>query len=117
MRDVLFVEDMLSLLDLQLSQLSSFRGEVFNIGGGASNAISLREATCAMQEISSRSTNVTQSDKVRQGDVALYFTDNRKAWQRFAWRPQTDLRASYTRIFEWIRENEAELRPRYVPSS
>jgi CDP-paratose 2-epimerase len=116
-RDVLFVEDMLSLLDLQLSQLSSFRGEVFNVGGGASNAISLREATCAMQEISSRSTNVTQSDKVRQGDVALYFTDNRKAWQRFAWKPQTDLRAGFTRIFEWIRENEAELRPRYVPSS
>ena len=107
MRDVLFVEDMLSLLDLQLSQLSSFRGEVFNIGGGASNAISLREATCAMQEISSRSTNVTQSDKVRQGDVALYFTDNRKAWSSVSlWRPQTDLRASYTRIFEWIRENE-----------
>ena len=46
-----------------------------------------------MQEISSRSTNVTQSDKVRQGDVALYFTDNRKAWQHFAWKPQTDLRA------------------------
>src|SRR5215469_3561488 len=64
-RDVLFVEDMLALLELQMSQLSTLRGEVFNVGGGGANAISLREATCAMQEISSRSTQVIQSDKVR----------------------------------------------------
>jgi CDP-paratose 2-epimerase len=116
-RDVLFVEDMLALLDVQMSQLSSLRGEVFNVGGGASNAISLREATSAMQEISSRSTSVTQSDKVRQGDVVLYFTDNRKVSQHFGWQPRTDLRAGFTRIFEWIRQNEIELRTGYAPSA
>ena len=115
-RDILFVEDMLALLDLQITRLSTFRGEVFNVGGGAANAISLREATLAMQEISSRSTSVTQSDKARQGDIALYFTDNRKASHHFGWQPVTDLRAGFTRIFEWIRRNEAELRTRYVPS-
>ena len=116
-RDILFVEDMLSLLDLQLARLSTFRGDVFNVGGGAANAISLREATCAMQEISSRSTSVTQSVDARQGDVGLYFTDNRKASRHFGWQPQTDLRGGFTRIFEWIRQNEAELRTRYDPSA
>jgi hypothetical protein len=91
-RDVLFVEDMLALLDVQMSKLSSLP-EVLNVGGGASNAISLREATSAMQDISSRSTSVTQSEKARQGDVALYFTDNRKASQHFGCQPRTDLRA------------------------
>jgi CDP-paratose 2-epimerase len=116
-RDVLFVEDMLTLLDAQMSQLSSLRGEVFNVGGGASNAISLREATSAMQEISSRSTSVSQSDKVRLGDVVLYFTDNRRVSQQFGWEPRTDLRAGFTRIFEWIRQNELELRTVYAPSA
>jgi len=72
---------MLGLLDLQIKQISKFRGEVFNLGGGAANSISLREATTAMQEISSRTAPITQSAKVRQGDIVLYWTDNRKATQ------------------------------------
>jgi len=114
-RDVLFVEDMLALLDLQIGQVARFRGEVFNLGGGAANSISLREATAAMHEISSRTAPVAQTDKPRQGDIVLYWTDNRKAAQQFGWKPKTDLRSGLTRIFEWIRENEAELRSRYVP--
>jgi CDP-paratose 2-epimerase len=112
-RDVLFVEDMLTVLDRQLAGLSSFRGEVFNLGGGAGNAISLCEATKCMQEISSRCTNITVSDQARKGDVVLYWTDNRKASQKLDWHPQTDLRTGFIRIFDWIRENESELRSRY----
>ena len=113
-RDILFVEDMLSLLELQLSKLATFRGEVFNLGGGRANAISLCEATKFMQELSSRCTPITQSDKARQGDIVLYWTDNRKATQKLGWQPRTDLRTGFTRIFEWIRENEKELRERYA---
>jgi CDP-paratose 2-epimerase len=114
-RDVLFVEDMLSLLDRQLGQLASFRGEVFNLGGGPANAISLCEATKSMQEISSRSTPITVSDQARKGDIILYWTDNRKATQKLGWQPQTDLRIGFTRIFDWIRRNEGDLRSRYAP--
>jgi CDP-paratose 2-epimerase len=112
-RDVLFVEDMLVLLDRQLARTSSFRGEVFNVGGGAANATSLSEATKCMQQISSRSTDITMSDDARKGDIALYWTDNRKAIEKLDWRPQTTLHAGFTRIFEWIRRNEQELRSRY----
>lgn len=113
-RDILFVEDMLSLLDLQLPQLANLRGEVFNLGGGATNAIFLCEATKSMQEFSSRSTSLTYSDQARQGDLVLYWTDNRKAGRKLGCRPRTDLRAGFTRIFDWIRENEKELREHHV---
>jgi CDP-paratose 2-epimerase len=113
-RDVLFVEDMLRLLGLQIKQIARFRGDVFNLGGGVANSVSLREATTTMQEISSRSAPITQTDKARQGDIVLYWTDNRKAEQQLGWKPHTDLRTGFTRIFEWIRENEAELRSRYL---
>jgi CDP-paratose 2-epimerase len=113
-RDILFVEDMLALLDLEMEQLPSLRGQVFNAGGGASNAISLREATSAMREISSRSTAIAESQDARQGDIVLYYTDNRKAAEVFGWKPKIDLRAGFEQIFEWIRKNEAELRRRYA---
>jgi CDP-paratose 2-epimerase len=113
-RDVLFVEDMLALLDAQIRQMNQFRGEVFNLGGGPANAISLCEATRAMQEISSRSTSVTQSEQPRKGDIVLYWTDNRKAGQKLGWQPRIDLHTGFTRIFEWIRMNETELREHHV---
>lgn len=115
-RDVLFVEDMLALLDCQLAKIASFRGEVFNLGGGAANAISLCEATKCMQEISGRSTTITISDEARKGDVLLYWTDNRRAMNKLGWQPQTNLRTGFTRVFDWIRQNEAELRSRYAPT-
>jgi CDP-paratose 2-epimerase len=114
-RDVLFVKDMLALLDLQIKQIARFRGDVFNLGGGAENSVSLCEATKLMQETSSRSTSVTHSEQARKGDIVLYWTDNRKATQQLGWKPAIGLRAGFTNIFEWIRENEAELRSRYVP--
>ena len=113
-RDILFVEDMLEILELQIQHIGRFRGEVFNLGGGLENAISLREATQTMREISSRSTAVSEKPEARQGDIALYWTDNRKALAQFGWKPRTDLRSGITRIFDWIRANEAELRERYV---
>jgi len=112
-RDVLFVDDMLSLLELQISDLAACRGEVFNVGGGPGNSISLREATASIQEISARSTVITQLDQDRKGDIAVYWTDNRKARQKLGWEPKTNLSSGFTGIFEWIRENEAELRSRY----
>ncbi len=112
-RDIMFVDDMLSLLDLHISNLVGLRGEVFNAGGGAANSISLCEATASMHEISSRAAAITQSDHARQGDIVLYWTDNRKATQKLGWQPKTNLRAGFTSIFEWIRENEAELHSRY----
>jgi CDP-paratose 2-epimerase len=113
-RDILFVEDMLEILELQIQHIARFRGEVFNLGGGRENAISLREATQTMQEVSSRSTAITEKPEARQGDIALYWTDNRKALGQFAWKPRTDLHTGIARIFEWIRQNEAELRLRYT---
>jgi len=113
-RDVLFIEDMLTLLDAQISRIGEFRGEVFNLGGGPANSISLCEATKVMQEISGRATSITQSDQPRKGDIVLYWTDNRKAAQKLHWQPRVDLCTGFTRIFEWIRANEAELRPQHV---
>ncbi len=112
-RDILFVEDMLNLLDVQIGRIAQFRGDVFNVGGGAENSISLREATAMMREVSSRVATVTESNQARQDDIVLYWTDNRKARQQLGWKPKTDLRRGFAQIFEWIRDNEAELRSRY----
>ena len=82
-RDILFVEDMLSALDLQLIQLANFRGEVFNLGGGSVNAVSLCEATRIMQEISSAprlSPNLTRHAKATSSSIGPTAGRHRRSW-------------------------------------
>ena len=67
-----------------------------------------------MQEISSRTTPITQTDKARQGDIVLYWTDNRKATQRWAGSLNTDLRTGFRLAsLNGFEKSEAELRSRY----
>jgi hypothetical protein len=108
-REVPFVEDMLRLLHLQIKQ---FRNEVFNLGGGAANSVSLRKPTSAVQQVSSRNAPISQSDKARHGKIVLYCIDHRNAAQQPSWKLKTDLRTGFTRIFSGVRENEEELRGR-----
>lgn len=113
-RDVLFIEDVCRLVDLEMSQISRFRGDVFNAGGGAANSLSLVEASRFLEHSLGRSLAITHEDTPRQADIALYYTDNRKAERVFGWKPQVGLKDGFARILTWIGENEADLRARYM---
>lgn len=67
----MFVEGILTLLDLQIHQLAQFRGQAFNVGDGA-DSVSLCEATGLIEKISSRSISITYSDQARKGDIVLH---------------------------------------------
>lgn len=109
-RDILFVDDVCALADLQVRQIERLRGEVFNVGGGPANSLSLREATAEMQKRTGRSAAVAEEPAPRKADVPVYFTDNRKVEKFFGWKPRTSLDAGIEQVLVWIRENERELR-------
>jgi len=113
-RDILFLDDVWNLVQTQMSRISDFRGDVFNLGGGAANSLSLLEATRLVESRLGRSITIPHEDTVRAADIALYYTDNRKAGKILGWKPQVSCEAGFELIFAWIRNNEAELRSRYL---
>jgi len=113
-RDVLFLEDVCSLVELQMSRIAEFRGSIFNLGGGADNSLSLREGTALLERKLGHGTQIGDEPAVRKGDLPIYFTDNRKAARVLGWKPQVSLDQGFDRILEWIRQNEAALRARYT---
>ena len=112
-RDILFLEDVCSLVELQLGQIDKFRGDIFNVGGGAANSLSLREGTALLERSLGHGTTITTADTVRKADLPIYFTDNRKIVNQLRWKPEITIDAGFARILEWIRANEATLRARY----
>lgn len=113
-RDILFVEDVCRLVDFQMGQISKFRGEVFNAGGGAANTLSLLEATQLFSKATGRALDISEEDAPRKADLALYATDNRKVEHILGWKPQVTLDEGVQRILGWIRKNEGELHERYA---
>ena len=112
-RDILFLEDVCALVELQMSQMQRFRGDIFNLGGGAANSLSLREGTQLLEKKLGHGTSISTEDTLRKGDLPIYFTDNRKAIQQLNWQPKVTIDQGFDRILKWIGANEADLRSRY----
>lgn len=53
-------------------------GEVYNIGGGKANSVSILEAFKLVEKLSGRAQNHTYVDQNRSGDHICYYTDLRK---------------------------------------
>jgi len=112
-RDILFVEDVCRLIELEMEHLDRVAGEVFNVGGGAGQTLSLVEATALLRERFGREVPITLEAQPRRADQCIYITDNRKIQRVLGWSPRVGIREGYDRIIEWIRENEEELRGLY----
>lgn len=101
-RDVLYVGDLVRAIDLAYRNSERLRGEVFNIGGGPENAISLLEAVQYLEELVGRSIRLTFRDW-RPADQIVYVSDIRKAGAVLGWRPITPWREGIRLMLEWLR--------------
>jgi len=76
-------------------------GEVYNIGGGRENSISILEAFQLIEEISGKKMNYEYEEANRIGDHICYISDLSKMKSHFpAWGITKDLRATFEEIHE-----------------
>src|SRR6266542_3799013 len=104
-RDILFIDDLVQAFRMAGDQIDSVQGEIFNIGGGPSNALSI------WAEFGERLTQVTgktispRFDSWRPGDQPCYITNIQKARQRLGWSPLVDPHTGIRRLSEWVSSN------------
>lgn len=105
-RDFLHVEDLVDLVKLQLKEIDAIQGQVFNVGGGVENSLSLRETTQLCEEISGRKISIQASLEERQGDIPIFITDSGKVKAALGWKPSRNAHQTLTDIYAWITEHE-----------
>lgn len=116
-RDVLFTPDICRLIDKQrlaLGQNGAAASDVFNIGGGCENTLSLIEATNIVEKLTGSKLNPEYVDNVRQADHCIYISDITKAQKTFNWKPEVDILEGYLQIYDWVKKNEQILRGMYT---
>jgi CDP-paratose 2-epimerase len=105
-RDLLHVDDLIELVDLQLSDPATWDGFCANVGGGRECSLSLRETTEICRELTANEVPIDASDDGRPGDVPLYISDCSRLFAATDWRPSRGPRDVLTDILEWVRDNE-----------
>jgi CDP-paratose 2-epimerase len=120
-RDVLFVDDLVRALRLAAERIDRVAGEVFNIGGGPSNALSVwAEFSHYLQALKGRPVSV-HFDDWRPGDQPCYVSNIKKVGDRLGWRPLVDKETGIRRLGNWVATNlqlfDARQNQRHQPST
>jgi CDP-paratose 2-epimerase len=109
-RDMLHIEDLCDLVLEQIEHIDLYRDQVFNVGGGAENSLSLREMTRLCRELTGNAVPIATVPDTRPADVRIYLTDLRRISAVRGWRPSRDVSALLADIHGWLRSNEECLR-------
>src|SRR3954452_3051641 len=90
-RDALHVHDAVAGWLMVLDRIDAVSGQVFHLGGGAANSVSLRELLGLMREMDRHPSEIHYRSW-RPGDQPWYISDIRVLAQTLSWKPRISLR-------------------------
>lgn len=109
-RDVLHVADLLRAFEAAYARRKVTAGQIYNIGGGAGNAISLLELIERVERLTGERLDYDFAQP-RAGDQVVYVTDHGKFSRHTGWQPKAGVDAILAGIYEWYLGNRAVLAP------
>ena len=107
-RDVLFVEDLVTAMLLAHDRIDATAGEAYNIGGGPANTISLLELLDLLEQLIGTRPGFTL-EPWRPADQRYYVSDFRKFSRTTGWQPQVRVRDGVDRLARWLRHANAKV--------
>lgn len=118
-RDVLCVDDLLRVFEAVRQKQTVSAGQIYNVGGGPKNTVSLLELIAEIQRLTGCRVRY-DLDERRPGDQLVYVTDTSKLQRAMGWRPRYSVAQTLERIYEWWKHNRegfGAVMPSRVPDS
>jgi CDP-paratose 2-epimerase len=112
-RDVLYVEDLLRAFEAVQQNQETTGGEIFNVGGGEDNSVSIVELIKQIEELTGERIEF-ERDRLRAGDQLVYITDFSKLNRLTGWKPEVNVRSTLENMLGWFKKNReliASVRP------
>ncbi len=101
-RDVLHVGDAVAAYIAAWQRIGTARAQAYNLGGGPANAVSLRQAIAAIEDITGRRVEV-RSSGWREGDQRYYVSDTSRATRDLGLAAPLPWQAGLARLAGWLR--------------
>lgn len=96
-RDMLFGEDVAELYLLEIERIKELRGNVFNVGGGPKNTISLIESLELIKKITGKDYEATYYPW-RHADQKIYISNIYHVGKVTGWEPKTTIQEGIERM-------------------
>ncbi len=109
-RDILHIEDLYDLVKMQINNISQYRNEIFNVGGGINISVSLKELTNLCEEVTGNKIKIHNVSENRAADIPIYITDNSKIESVSKWIPQKTTKKILIDIFGWFKTDEKNIK-------
>lgn len=101
-RDVLHADDMIRLYLSVPSHIEKAKGQVFNIGGGIENSLSLLELFDFLNKELNIKMNYTKLPP-RESDQKVFVADIKKATKVFEWIPKISKEQGIRKMIDWVK--------------
>jgi CDP-paratose 2-epimerase len=105
-RDVLFIDDLIRSFELAYKNRNKARGQVFNIGGGPDNTMSLHELIDSLEKQTKAKISLSYDDW-RPGDQKVFVGNIKKAKKELGWEPTVNPSEGVEKLFKWVVKNKS----------
>jgi CDP-paratose 2-epimerase len=102
-RDILWIDDLVRAMRLAMEKIDAVSGEVFNLGGGHRNAVSVAGVIERLRDITGVQVPITRADW-RPGDQKIYVSDTARAERVLGWKAETSWQAGLEKLAGWLHE-------------
>ena len=106
-RDLLYVGDLLNAYDSAIARIDNLKGQVYNLGGGSENILSIWTEFGPMLEMLLGKPVPVARAGWRPGDQKVFVADIRKAGRELDWEPKIGVEEGVKKLFEWVKENRS----------
>jgi CDP-paratose 2-epimerase len=100
-RDLLYIDDLCELYYKLIGNMTLYRGQVFNVGGGVHNKISLIEMISWLEKRVGKKM-VIKFDDWRVADHKIYISNISKVCAETGWSPQTNVEKGLEKTWKWV---------------
>jgi CDP-paratose 2-epimerase len=100
-RDVLHADDMVELYFAAIEHIAAARGQVFNVGGGVDNSLSLLELFEMLEELTGTRLKY-KCLPARDSDQRVFVANLDKASKLLKWMPRVGTRAGIGKMLSWL---------------
>ncbi len=104
-RDMLFIDDLIDAYEAAIARIDRVAGQVYNVGGGPRNTISVwTEFGPMLEKLCGHPIPVRYGDW-RPGDQRVCVYDIGKAGRELGWSPQVDVATGVEKLYRWVASN------------